>query len=77
MSKPEVLVNAAFDRGHLLLAATYARLGQITEANWAIEEARTIRADVSIAGEEQNSLYRRPEDLARYLNALRKAGLAR
>lgn len=68
--------NPVFELGKLHLAATYAELGRIDDASWAVEEAMVIRPDISLANLRDNSNYKRPEDMDHYLNALRKAGMA-
>ena len=67
--------NPVFDRVQLNLAATYAQLGELDDAAWAVEEALAIRSDISLADEELDANYKRPEDLNHYIGALRKAGV--
>jgi len=67
--------NPGFDRGHLHLAATYAQLGQIEDAEWSVEEALAIHPDITLAKERRESIYLRESDLEHYVDALRKAGL--
>lgn len=67
--------NPAFDRIQLILAATYAKLGRIDDAEWSVEELRAINPDITLASEREDNLYRNPDDLEHVLGALRKAGL--
>jgi len=67
--------NPAFDRAHLHLAATYAQLGQIEDAEWSVEEALAIHPDITLAKERRESIYLRESDLEHYVDALRKAGV--
>ena len=55
--------NPAFDRIQLILAATYAALGRIDDAEWAIDELLLINPDLSLAVEREQSIYRRESDL--------------
>jgi adenylate cyclase len=67
--------NPAFDRNQLNLAATYAELGRIEDARWAIEELLLIKPNASLATERETNLYRYESDLEHWLEALRKAGM--
>lgn len=67
--------NPAFDRIQLILAATYARLGRLEDAAWAVEEALAINPEITLAKERRESIYRREKDLENYLDALRDAGV--
>jgi adenylate cyclase len=67
--------NPAFYRNQLNLAATYAELGRIEDARWAVDEILLINPDLSLATERETNLYRYQSDLEHWLDALRKAGL--
>jgi adenylate cyclase len=67
--------NPALGRVHLILAATYAELGQPEEAAWSVDEALSISPDISLAKERRGTNYMRASDLEHYIEALRKAGL--
>jgi len=67
--------NPAFDRIHLDLAALYAQLGRIEDAEWSVEEALAINPDITLAKERRESIYLRESDLEHYVDALRKAGV--
>lgn len=70
-----VLRNPAFDRIQLILAATYAELGRLDDAQWAVEEMLLINPDITLASERAVNLYRYERDLEHVLGALRKAGV--
>ncbi|MDJ0778975.1 MAG: tetratricopeptide repeat protein [Gammaproteobacteria bacterium] len=67
--------NPGFDGYRLNLAAIYAMLGRIDDAEWAVEEALTINPDLSLAKRRRDSLYKDPKDIDHMLQALRQAGL--
>jgi len=67
--------NPAIDRTHLSLAAIYAQLGRIEDAEWSVEEALAINPDITLAKERRESIYLRESDLEHYVDALRKAGV--
>jgi tetratricopeptide (TPR) repeat protein len=67
--------NSNFSGGRLLLAAILGQLGREEDANWEAEEILALKPDFSITSERQQVLYKRPQDLDRYLEGLRKAGL--
>ena len=73
--EPAVLRNPAYDRIHLMLAASYAELGLIEDADWSIQEAIVVSPDISLKDEIQDSVLKRQEDIDRYVSALRVAGL--
>ena len=70
-----VLRNPGYDRIHMMLAASYAKLGRIDDAQWSLEEPKTISPGISLTDELQDSVLRRQEDIDRYIGALREAGL--
>ncbi len=57
------------------LAAIYAQLGRIEDAEWSVEEALAINPDITLAKERRESIYLRESDLEHYVDALRKAGV--
>ncbi len=67
--------NPAFDRIHLVLAATYARLGRMDDAAWSVEEALAINPAITLTKEYRESIYRRDEDLEHFVEGLRLAGV--
>ena len=74
--EPEVARNPAYDRVHLILAATYAKLGRHEDAEWSVQEAKSILPGLTLANEQNDSTLRRSEDIERYIEGLQKAGLS-
>lgn len=58
-----------------LVAASYAQLGRAGEAGAALEEVLARSPGMSLSSIKAVFHFKRPEDLARYLDGLRKAGL--
>jgi adenylate cyclase len=67
--------NPHFISARLTLAAAYAHLGRIEEAEWEAQEILTLQPNFTLAQEQERSTYNRPADLERYIGGLRKAGL--
>jgi tetratricopeptide (TPR) repeat protein len=67
--------NPEFPRGHLGLAAAYAQVGRVEDAEWEAEESLTLLPDFTLARVRQREPYKDPAHLDRYIKALRKAGL--
>jgi adenylate cyclase len=67
--------NPAFIGGHKMLAATYARMGRIDDAQWAAAEILTLQPNFTVAEERARAPYKMPRDLNLYIDALKKAGL--
>ncbi|MEE9210789.1 MAG: tetratricopeptide repeat protein [Kiloniellales bacterium] len=67
--------NPQFPIAHQLLAATYAHLGRIEDAEWEAGELLTLLPDFTISAERARAPYKREEDLDLYIEGLRKAGL--
>ncbi len=67
--------NPEFVSGHRGLAASYAHLGQLDEAEWEANEVLALQPDFSLERMRQLSAFKRAEDLERYIDGLRKAGL--
>jgi adenylate cyclase len=67
--------NPGFLPARLLLASAYGQIGRTEDAEWEVEEIITLSPDFSIAQEREWAQYRKPADLERYLEGLRKAGL--
>jgi adenylate cyclase len=61
--------------GHLMLAATYALLGRIDDAQWSAAEILTLQPGFTLREARARTPYRNPRDLDRYIDALAKAGL--
>jgi adenylate cyclase len=61
--------------GHRLLVASLAKLGQIAEAQRALEGLLSITPGVTATLLRKIVYFKRPADFDRYIDALRKAGL--
>ena len=59
----------------LMLAAALAQAGRLAEAKSTIETIQAGDPEISIAWANKYTLWQQPEDLERYCNGLRKAGL--
>jgi adenylate cyclase len=63
-------------QGHVFLAANLAQLGRLDEARAAAAEILRIDPKYTIDGtQRQLALFKRTEDIERFLDGLRKAGL--
>ena len=67
--------NPANPAGHLALAAAYAQVGRIEDAEWQAQEILTLFPDFTLARMRQREPYKNPAHLDRYIKDLRKAGL--
>jgi adenylate cyclase len=67
--------NPGFISGHRGLAASYAHLGRTDDAEWEASEILALQPDFSLRKERETNAFRREEDMARYIEGLRKAGL--
>jgi TolB-like protein/Flp pilus assembly protein TadD len=67
--------NPANPAGHLGLAAAYAQVGRIEDAEWQAQEILALFPDFTLARERQREPYKDPAHLDRYIEGLRKAGL--
>ncbi len=67
--------NPGFISGHRGLAAAYAYLGRIEDAEWEGAEILVLQPDFSLGREKASNAFKRPEDMERYLEGLRQAGL--
>ena len=62
--------------GHLWLAATYARLGHLKEAQAAVAEVLRLVPNFTIGGTARSiTAFKNPEDEQHFFDGLRKAGL--
>ena len=66
---PEFIGNLRF------LAATQAHLGRTDDAEWTAEEILTIEPDDTLAKEREWLSYTQEEDIERYIEGLRLAGI--
>ncbi len=67
--------NPAFLSAHRGLAASYAYLGKMDEAEWQANEVLALQPDFSLEKELLSNPFKRPEDTKRYIEGLRRAGL--
>jgi adenylate cyclase len=67
--------NPAFATARQVLIATYGHLGMEDEAAWEVDELLTLRPDYSLSTARQEALYKRPEDLEKFIEGLRRAGI--
>ena len=67
--------NPAFATARLVLIATYGQLGREEDAAWELDELLTIRPDYSLSTARNDTLYKRSEDLERFIEGLHKAGI--
>ena len=70
-----VRTNPGFISGHRGLAAAYAYLGRIEDAEWEAEEILVLQPDFSLRQEKASNAFKREEDMERYIEGLRMAGL--
>jgi adenylate cyclase len=70
-----VQTNPGFISGHRGLAAAYAYLNRIEDAEWEASEILVLQPDFSLSQERISSAFKRQEDMERYIEGLRKAGL--
>jgi len=67
--------NPAFLFAHQFLVASHADAGHIEEAEWEVQEILALQPDLTLDVLRERMAYKRPEDLERFLAALRKAGM--
>ncbi len=68
--------NPQFPAGHRTLAAVYGNMGRLEEAAAELEKLQDLQPHVTIAQlRERLPYFKNPDDLERYLEGLRKAGL--
>ena len=75
-ARKTVEANPQFPSGHRTLAASSGNLGQLTEAEAAREKLQELLPHLTL-GQLRESLpyFKNPDDLERYLDGLRTAGL--
>jgi tetratricopeptide (TPR) repeat protein len=61
------------ERLHLWLAATYAQIGEVEDAQWAMDQVYTLNPHFSPSFLEQASAFRYETDLENFLEGVRKA----
>ncbi len=57
------------------LAASYALLGRIDDAEWQAAELLALQPDFTLARERRRIIFGEADDMERYIDGLRKAGL--
>ena len=67
--------NPQYHDGHLALAASYGMAGRIDDAEWEAEEVLTLQPGFTLADSLRRTPYKNRDDLARWIEGLRKAGL--
>ncbi len=74
--KRRILRNPDTDMSRGLLAASYGELGLVEEAREACRELLRVNPNYSIEQRRKVLPYKNPEDFERFVEGLRKAGLA-
>ena len=75
-ARKTVQANPQFPGGYRTLSASYGNLGRLTEAEAAREKLQELLPNLTIAQlRESLPYFKDPDDLARYLGGLRRAGL--
>ena len=67
--------NATWQGNHRYLVAAYGHLGMTDEAEWEMEELRTLGFEPALENWEARSQIQDPAYRARYFDGLRKAGV--
>jgi uncharacterized protein HemY len=67
--------NPVFDQGRILLAAIYAKMGRVEDAEWQAEEVLALRPEFTIASYLQRWGFRAPEHQQLFAEGLRRAGI--
>ena len=65
--------NPDYQYGHVVLAATYGKLGRLDEASRAVQAIKRLNPFFETKG--YGSLFRDPADAAKVVDGLQKAGL--
>jgi adenylate cyclase len=73
--KKAITLNPNFGPAHLHLAACYAELGRLEEAQAEMAEVRRVNPKASLEVFKQIAPYKNPADVERWAADLRKAGL--
>lgn len=67
--------NPAFEIARVTMIATYGQLALDDEAAWEVDELLTLRPEYSLATARREALHQQPEDLHRFIDGLRRAGI--
>ena len=73
--KRRILRSPETDASRALLAACYGQMGLIEEARDAWRELMRVNPDYSVEQRRKVLPYKSPDDFARFVEGLRKAGL--
>jgi tetratricopeptide (TPR) repeat protein len=68
--------NPRFPGGHRLVAASCGQLGRIQEAAGELEELLLLMPGMTADDVRKQVPFKRPNDMERYIDGLRKAGLS-
>jgi TolB-like protein/DNA-binding winged helix-turn-helix (wHTH) protein len=69
--------NYSYIPNHLWMAATYGQMEDISEAEWEVEQVRTLEPDLSVKDWVASRPYKYPLHRKQLVEGLRKAGLMR
>ena len=67
--------NPRFPGGHRLLASSYGQLGRVNEAATELKELLLLMPGMTADDVRRQVPFRKPRDMERYIDGLRKAGL--
>ena len=67
--------NPRFPGGHRLLASSYGQLGRVKEAATELKELLLLMPGMTADDVRRQVPFRKPRDMERYIDGLRKAGL--
>lgn len=68
--------NPASERLHVWLAASYAQAGRMDDAEWEVEQVRTLNPEFSVSALLDAFPFKDVRDRDRFIDGLRKAGLS-
>lgn len=75
MARKGIAAQPSMLMPYLVLAASYVQLGMFEEAKAAANDAKRVDPNFSVEYYGKTLPYKNQEDIDRYINALRKAGL--
>jgi TolB-like protein/Flp pilus assembly protein TadD len=74
-ARKSLQINPDFPSGHRMLASSYGGMGRIDEARVALDEFLRLVPGQTVETTRTQVPFKRPADLERYLDGLRKAGM--
>jgi TolB-like protein len=74
-ARKSLQINPDFPGGHRLLASIYGQTGRIDEARAALDQYLRLVPGQTVETLRTQVPFKRPEDMERYLDGLRKAGM--